>query len=130
MIAYTMLGSNDIKRSEAFYAPLMTLLGGVEVKAYRSDKRFWFSGAQSPMPMLAVTEPHDGAPATVGNGSMLALVADSRATVDATHARALELGGADEGAPGVRGDDPNGFYGAYFRDPDGNKICVFRVGPA
>ena len=108
----------------------MAMLGGVEVKAYRSEKRFWFASAASPMPMLSVTEPHDGAPASAGNGSMLALAVPTRAGIDALHAKALELGGTDEGAPGVRGDDPNGFYGAYFRDPDGNKICIFRVGPA
>ncbi|WP_422396671.1 hypothetical protein [Sphingomonas ginsenosidivorax] len=53
----------------------------------------------------------------------------TRGDVDAIHAKALELGGTDEGAPGIRGDDPDGFYGAYFRDLDGNKLTVFRFGP-
>ena len=61
---------------------------------------------------------------------MIALLADSRAQVQQLHAKALALGGADEGAPGLRGDDSNGFYGAYFRDLDGNKLCVFRIGAA
>jgi predicted lactoylglutathione lyase len=62
---------------------------------------------------------------------MAAIACDSRSTVDALHAKAMELGGRDEGAPGVRGDEgPQAFYGAYFRDPDGNKIAAFRIGPA
>jgi predicted lactoylglutathione lyase len=70
-------------------------------------------------------------PATAGNGNMASLVVDSRATVDALHAKALELGGSCEGPPGVRGDEgPGAFYGAYFRDPDGNKLAAFRIGPA
>ena len=59
----------------------------------------------------------------------MGIKAASRDVIDAVHARALALGGSDEGPPGVRGDDPDGFYGAYFRDPDGNKICVYRYGP-
>ena len=62
---------------------------------------------------------------------MIAIVLDERAKVDAMHAAALAAGGNDEGAPGVRGEDgPQAFYGAYFRDLDGNKLCAFRVGPA
>lgn len=61
---------------------------------------------------------------------MLALTLDARATVDACYKKALELGGSDEGPPGVRGDEgPRAFYAAYFRDPEGNKLCVYRVGP-
>ena len=53
------------------------------------------------------------------------------ASVDEVHAKALELGGTDEGAPGVRGDEgPQAFYGAYFRDLDGNKLAAFCIGPA
>ena len=73
-------------------------------------------------PALSVTVPFDGKPATVGNGVMVALVMDSTDKVDALHAKALELGGTDEGAPGPRGD---GFYAAYFRDLDGNKLNAF-----
>jgi predicted lactoylglutathione lyase len=73
-----------------------------------------------------VLTPFDGKPATVGNGVMVALYVDSRAKVDALHARALELGGSDEGAPGPRGD--SGFYAGYFRDLDGNKLNAFTMG--
>lgn len=62
---------------------------------------------------------------------MMAVVLDERAKVDALHAKAMEPGGKDEGAPGVRGDEgPQAFYAACFRDLDGNKLCAFRVGPA
>ena len=62
---------------------------------------------------------------------MIALVVDERAKVDAMFAAAIAAGGGDEGGPGVRGEDgPQAFYAAYFRDPDGNKLCAFRVGPA
>lgn len=81
--------------------------------------------------MLGITPPYNGEAASAGNGTMIALVLDERAKVDTLHAKALELGGADEGAPGVRGDEgEQAFYGAYFRDPDGNKLCAFRIGPA
>lgn len=62
---------------------------------------------------------------------MIAIVLDERSKVDTLHARAIELGGADEGGPGVRGEEGDqAFYAAYFRDLDGNKLCAFRVGPA
>ena len=61
---------------------------------------------------------------------MVAFAAGSRANVDKLHAKALALGGTDEGAPGLRGPEEYGFYGAYFRDLDGNKLCAFHVGPA
>ncbi|MFI4974601.1 MAG: VOC family protein [Caulobacterales bacterium] len=75
--------------------------------------------------MLAVCRPYDEKTATAGNGNIVALAAPSREVVDATYAAALANGGADEGGPGLRGDT---FYGAYFRDLDGNKVCVFKVG--
>ncbi len=70
--------------------------------------------------------PFDGKPATVGNGMMVALVVDSTEKVDRVHAKALALGGKDEGPAGPRGD---GFYAGYFRDLDGNKLYVFCIPP-
>jgi predicted lactoylglutathione lyase len=82
-------------------------------------------------PGLAVCKPHDGNAATAGNGNMASIACDSRARVDALYAKAMELGGSCEGPPGVRGEEgPQAFYGAYFRDPDGNKLAAFRIGPA
>ena len=81
--------------------------------------------------MFGVGKPYDGQAATFGNGTMIALVMDERAKVDALHDKAVALGGKCEGKPGVRGEEgPQAFYAAYFRDLDGNKLCAFRVGPA
>jgi predicted lactoylglutathione lyase len=72
--------------------------------------------------MFSVMAPFDKKPATAGNGAMVALAAADPAQVQALHAKALALGGKDEDAPGPRGE---GFYGAYFRDLDGNKLAAF-----
>ena len=94
-----------------------------------NDFTLWGTGFGKPA--LAVTRPYNGEPAVAGNGNMVSLAVDERAKVDALYAKALELGGTDEGAPGLRTEEgARAFYGAYFRDPDGNKLCVFRVGPA
>jgi predicted lactoylglutathione lyase len=74
---------------------------------------------------LGIVTPYDTKPATVGNGVMVALGVDSRATVDRVYKKAHELGGTDEGPAGPRGDD---FYAGYFRDLDGNKLSVFCMG--
>ena len=74
---------------------------------------------------MSVCFPYDGNAATVGNGVMVALAVDSTEKVDLLHARALELGGTDEGEPGPRGGN---FYAAYFRDLDGNKLNAFVLG--
>ena len=88
------------------------------------EEETFIAWAVSPeAPALSVTKPYDGNAATVGNGVMVALAAKNTDQVSALHAKALELGGADEGAPGPRGD--SGFYAAYFRDLDGNKLSAF-----
>ena len=79
-------------------------------------------GTEPSAPALSVITPYDGNEATVGNGTMVALVVDSPEKVDAVHAKALELGGANEGDTGPRQD---GFYAGYFRDLDGNKLNAF-----
>ncbi len=127
MIGYTMVGTNDMPRARAFYDGVFGAIGvGVLMEAEGGGCGYGVSWHQ---PMFGLTRPYDGRPATPGNGTMIALVVDERAKVDAVHASALALGGTDEGAPGVRGDEgPQAFYAAYFRDLDGNKLCVFRMG--
>ncbi len=119
MIGYTCIGTNDKPRAMAFYDPLLGLLGA---KRFYETERGVGWGISPDQPMFAVNTPFDGAAATVGNGSMVALSVPSQAHVQTMYAKALQLGARDEGAPGPRG---GGFYGAYFRDLDGNKLAVF-----
>jgi catechol 2,3-dioxygenase-like lactoylglutathione lyase family enzyme len=129
MIGYVTLGTDDLDRSRAFYDALFGELGASRLM--EMDSGFTLYGTGWGKPAVAVTRPHDGEPARAGNGNMVSLVVDSRDKVDRLHALALTLGGSDEGAPGLRGPEGDrAFYGAYFRDPDGNKFCVFRMGPA
>lgn len=124
MIGYTCVGTNDLDRATVFYTELLGLLGAKVF--FRSDRGLGW-GVAPGKPMLAVLRPFDGQPASAGNGVMVALSAADPAEVQALHAKALALGAHDEGAPGERG---KGFYGAYFRDLDGNKLAVFcRVTP-
>jgi catechol 2,3-dioxygenase-like lactoylglutathione lyase family enzyme len=125
MIGYVTLGTNDLARAAAFYDPLLAELGA---------KRLWEMptgigwGVSMDKPAIGVLKPHDGNPASVGNGSMVALVVMSPEQVDRVYRRAIELGAKDEGPAGPRGDS---FYAGYFRDPDGNKLNVFcMVKPA
>ena len=129
MIGYALLGSNDMDRARGFYDALFGTIGVGRLMEFPTGATAW--GASRTTPMLGITPPYNGEAATAGNGTMIALVLDERAKVEALHAKAIELGGADEGAPGVRGDEgEQAFYGAYFRDLDGNKLCAFRIGPA
>jgi predicted lactoylglutathione lyase len=82
-------------------------------------------GYAGPHGMVAICKPYDGKPMTVGNGAMFAFAAKDREMVDNVYAKAMSLGSTDEGAPGARTDN---FYGAYFRDLEGNKLCVFKIG--
>ena len=120
MIGYITLGTNDFERALAFYDALFKELG-IERLWRHGDQAAW--GPSRKETSLLLTKPFDGEAATVGNGMMVALCATSRAQVGAVYKTALELGAADEGAPGPRGD--HGFYGAYFRDLDGNKLNAY-----
>jgi catechol 2,3-dioxygenase-like lactoylglutathione lyase family enzyme len=122
MIGYVTLGTNDLPRAAAFYDALFAELGA---KRFMETERFIAWAVSPAAPGIGVGRPYDGKPATVGNGVMIALVADSKEKVNQVHAKALALGGKDEGAPGPRGD---GFYAAYFRDLDGNKLNCFVSG--
>jgi len=129
MIGYVTVGSNNLEKSRAFYDALMPVLGAGRIMEFGDN--FTMYGTGMGKPGLAVCKPYNGNAATVGNGNMTSIACDSRAKVDELYAKAMELGGSDEGAPGVRGDDgPGAFYGAYFRDLDDNKLAAFCIGPA
>jgi catechol 2,3-dioxygenase-like lactoylglutathione lyase family enzyme len=121
MIGYATIGTNDFEKSKSFYDSVLAELGGK--RSLTMDRLQGYSGKAGAM--LAVCKPYDENKATPGNGPMLALGAATREQVDATHKKALANGAADEGAPGERSPT---FYGAYFRDLDGNKICIFKMG--
>ena len=129
MIGYVTLGSNDLDRSRSFYDALMPVIGAGRIMEF--GDHFTMYGTGMGQPGLAVCKPYDGNSATAGNGNMASIAGDSRARVDALYAKAMELGGKCEGPPGVRGEEgQQAFYGAYFRDLDGNKLAAFRIGPA
>ncbi|HVZ91680.1 MAG TPA: VOC family protein [Rhizomicrobium sp.] len=121
MLGYVTVGTNDLEKAKTYFDALFSEMGGK--RTFANDHMQGYGGRAGGM--VAICTPHDGKPATVGNGTMFALAASSREMVDKVHAKALSLGSKDEGAPGDRG---NGFYGAYFRDLDGNKFCVFKMG--
>ena len=121
MIGYATIGANDFEKSKAFYDKV---LAGLDGKRTMTNERMQGYGNKTGA-MFAICKPYDGSKATAGNGTMIALAAPSREVVDKVHADAMANGANDEGAPGDRG---NGFYGAYFRDLDGNKLCVFKMG--
>jgi len=129
MIGYVTVGSNDLEKSRSFYDALMPVIGANRIMEFGDN--FTMYGTGMDRPGFAVCKPYNGNTATAGNGNMASIACDSRAKVDALHAKALELGGSCEGPPGVRGEEgPHAFYGAYFRDLDGNKLAAFRIGPA
>jgi predicted lactoylglutathione lyase len=129
MIGYVTVGSNDLEKARGFYDALMPTIGAGRIMEF--GENFTMYGTGMNRPALALSRHNDGNLATVGNGTMAAIACDSRDKVDAVHAKAMELGGTDEGAPGLRGDEgPSAFYGAYFRDLDGNKLAAFCIGPA
>jgi predicted lactoylglutathione lyase len=127
MIGYITLGTNDLERARKFYDALLAEMGVKRIMEFGEKGSGWAQSMEHPM--LCIFKPYDGQPATVGNGVMAGIAADSRETVDRIHKKALELGGADEGQPGLREElAGEGFYAAYFRDLDGNKLDVFCYG--
>ena len=121
MISHTTLGTKDLKKAEAFYSEILALMGGTQI--HKSDTvMFWaFEGGNA---KLSITLPFNGEPATYGNGAMVAFSLDSQSKVDSIYSIAIAAGGTCEGAPGERNN--GAYYGAYFRDLDGNKIAIFH----
>ena len=123
MFSHVFVGTNDFERALAFYRPLMESLG-IRARFCEADKPWagWQS-SPDPRPLFLIGKPYDGRPHAPGNGQMVAFLAATRAAVDHAHAVALAQGGSDEGAPGLRPEYHAHYYGAYVRDPDGNKLC-------
>jgi catechol 2,3-dioxygenase-like lactoylglutathione lyase family enzyme len=124
MLSHVFIGVSDFAAAHAFYAPLMAELGLRQ--RFFDPANTWAAWQQAAggRPLFIIGRPFDGSPHAAGNGQMTAFMAADRATVDRVHALALASGGRDEGAPGLRPHYHANYYGAYFRDPDGNKLCV------
>ena len=123
MIGYVTIGTNDLERAKAFYDKVLEPLGGK--RTFANGERMQFYGGGSTPGMIAISKPYDEKTATVGNGCMFGFPAATTEQVDATYAAAIAAGATCEGPPGQRMPT---FYGAYFRDLDGNKICAFKMG--
>jgi catechol 2,3-dioxygenase-like lactoylglutathione lyase family enzyme len=122
MIGYVTLGTNDLARAAKFYDAIAAEMG---VARMMESDTFIAWGAPGGGAGIGLTKPFDGKPATVGNGVMAALGAKDKEQVDRLYNLAISLGGACEGPPGQRFE---GFYAAYFRDLDGNKLNAFVMG--
>jgi len=123
-VAHVTFGTTDLERGAKFYDAIMAEFGGSRTFAH--DKAIGWAFPDGG-PSIGITYPFDGEPANRGNGTMFALMANGEDQVRRVHAAALASGGSCEGAPGMRA---NGFYAAYFRDPDGNKMNAFAIPPA
>jgi len=121
-LSYGTVGSNRLNEAKSFYDALLGSAGMAPLFEHPSGGRIYGKDGSLAFGVLG---PYDGKPATIGNGSMFAFRFASRKEVDEFHAKALALGGKDEGAPGERGPK---MYFSYFRDLDGNKLCAYNLG--
>lgn len=122
MLSHITIGVSDVRVARRFYDPLLDQLGLVLKFADGHWAGWKHPGVERPL--FIITRPFDEAAASPGNGQMIALLAATRPLVDACHALALQHGGRDAGRPGLRPEYHDQYYGAYFHDPDGNKLCV------
>lgn len=124
MFSHIHLGVADFPRALAFYRAVLGELGIQE--RFCDPARPWagWQSAPGPRPLFLIGRPYDGAPHAAGNGQMVAFLASTREAVVAAFTAALAHGGTSEGAPGLRPEYHADYYGAYFRDPEGNKVCV------
>jgi catechol 2,3-dioxygenase-like lactoylglutathione lyase family enzyme len=130
MFSHIFVSVSDFDRALIFFRPVMDSLG-IEERFCEPEKPWagWHS-AGGERPLFVICKPHDGRPHDPGNGQMIAFAATSRAAVRAAHRIALAHGGTCEGPPGLRPAYHDDYYGAYFRDPDGNKFCVACHAPS
>lgn len=124
MLSHVFVGISDYARAYAFYSEV---LGALEIEPRFCEPEVPWAGWQSTgatRPLFVIGRPHNGQPHVAGNGQMFAFAARTRAMVRLAYARAMSHGGTCEGPPGLRPQYHENYFGAYFRDPDGNKICV------
>lgn len=124
MFSHIFVGVRDFDRALAFYRALMPVLGIKERFCERERPWAGWQSRPEPRPLFLIGQPFDGHRHAVGNGQMTAFIATSREQVDTAYAVALANGGTSEGSPGLRPEYHQHYYGAYFRDTEGNKLCV------
>ncbi len=121
MYSFVTLGTNNLKKSKLFYDELLSSIGIVLME--EDDRYVGYAKKDNQKTIeFYLMKPHNREEATFGNGTMITFTAESKESVINTYNLALKLGGKDEGAPGPRHKEH--FY-AYFRDLDGNKICIY-----
>lgn len=130
MFSHVFTSVTDFGRAFAFYEGVLGQLG-LQLRFHQPDKPWagWHSEGGT-RPFFVICKPFDGRPHLPGNGQMVAFAASSRPMVRAAYDAALRLGGSSEGAPGLRPGYHANYYGAYFRDTEGNKLCVASHGEA
>ena len=121
MLGYVTIGASDFEKARDFYDSLIAEIGGDRVFESPTGQFYGFGEGA----LIGVLKPHDGKAATGGNGTMLAFKVSSPDDVERVYSAAIELGAADDGKPGPRGD--RGFFASYIRDSDGNKICIYHM---
>ena len=128
MFSHIFVSVTDFDRALKFYAAVMQALGN-EARFCEPEKPWagWHSEGRS-RPYFVICKPYNRQPHHAGNGQMVAFAAKDRMTVEAAYEAALRNGGSSEGLPGFRPEYHANYYGAYFRDPEGNKICVASHG--
>lgn len=130
MFSHLFVGVSDFDRALAFYRALMPVLGIEERFCEKGRPWAGWQSRPGPRPLFLIGSPFDAQAHAAGNGQMVAFLAESRAVVERAHAVALASGGTSEGAPGLRPEYHAHYYGAYFRDTEGNKLCVACHSPA
>ena len=121
MFSHVTVGSNDVARTKTFYDGIAKALGLARLADYAEAAGYGRPGGR---PQLWIVTPLDKQRASVGNGITIGLEAPDRPAVDQAYAAAMSAGGKDEGKPGLRTHYHPSYYGAYVRDPDGNKVCI------
>ena len=123
MIGYVMVGTNNLDQSIKFYDELLDILNLERIEKDDVCAGYSQKGGDGKVEFY-VTKPVNKEKATIGNGSQISFITNSRSIVDKFHEIGLKLGGTSEGSGGER-PEGSGVYYSYIRDLDGNKICAF-----
>ena len=124
MFSHVIVGVSNFERALAFYRALMPVLGIEERFCERERPWAGWQSNPGPRPLFLIGRPYNNQEHEAGNGQMVAFLAESREVVLLAYEVAIASGGTSEGAPGLRPEYHPNYFGAYFRDSEGNKVCV------